>query len=344
MTFGISASRRSELHQRVSSGILLSLVTAACGGTLDAGSDVPRGVLPVDERNPIVLCNDGFSDNWQGEYAMLFASTGSLTLTGIVINDGWPWTNLNDNITGWRQMVTAARDSGLKNVPDPIASTGPSLVRPDDNNIDSTAPNRSEGALFIIDAAQRLSLPFRPLVVVTGGRLTDVADAYLMDHTLPEKVIVVASLGSATADGAEMGVPNGELDTWADIVVAQKFRYVQVSTYYDQAADVPASWLSQLPANSFTSWIQSKQPNIANAFDQVAVQAVAIPSIISTETRAVQQGENSNNMPVLLSNTNGPDWLVSQTSSALATARFWEMLLDPATFDSQRAYRPDSGT
>ena len=156
--------------------------------------------------------------------------------------------------------------------------------------------------------------------------------------------IVVASLGSATPDGAEMGVPNGELDTWADIVVAQKFRYVQVSTYYDQAADVPASWLSQLPANSFTSWIQSKQPNIANAFDQVAVQAVAIPSIISTETRAVQQGENSNNMPVLLSNTNGPDWLVSQTSSALATARFWEMLLDPATFDSQRAYRPDSGT
>ncbi len=344
MTFGVSLNRRSESHQRVSSWVLLSLVTAACGGTLDAGSDVPRGVLPVDERNPIVLCNDGFSDNWQGEYAMLFASTGSLTLAGIVINDGWPWTDLNDNITGWRQMVAAARDSGLQNVPDPIASTGPSLVQPDDNNIDSTAPNRSEGALFIIDAARRLSQPFRPLVVVTGGRLTDVADAYLMDHTLPERVVVVASLGAATTDGAEMGVPNGELDTWADIVVAQKFRYVQISTYYDQAADVPSSLLSQLPANAFTSWIQAKQPNIKNAFDQVSVQAVAIPSIILAETRAVQQGEDSDNMPVLLNNPSGPDWLVTQSSSALATARFWEMLLDPATFDSSGAYRPDSGT
>jgi hypothetical protein len=119
---------------------------------------------------------------------------------------------------------------------------------------------------------------------------------------------------------------------------------VQVSTYYDQAADVPASLLSQLPANSFTSWIQSKQPNIKNAFDQVSVQVVAIPSIILTETRAVQQGENSDNMPVLLNNPSGPDWLVTQTSSALATARFWEMLLDPRTFGAQGAYRPDSGT
>jgi hypothetical protein len=90
---------------------------------------------------------------------------------------------------------------------------------------------------------------------VTGGRLTDIADAYLMDHTLPERVVVVASLGATTLGGAEMGVPNGELDTWADIIVAQKFRYVQVSTYYDSATDVPASLVSQLPTNPFTSWI-----------------------------------------------------------------------------------------
>jgi len=344
VTLAISACSRSGPHPRVSFCVVFSFAMAACGGTLDAGSDVPHGVLPVDERNPVVLCNDGFSDNWQGEYAMLFASTGNLALAGIVINDGWPWTNLNDNITGWRQMVTAARDSGLQNIPDPMASTGPALVRPDDANVDSTTPNRSEGALFMLDAAKRLSQPFRPLVVVTGGRLTDLADAYLMDHTLPERVIVVASLGSATPDGAEMGVPNGELDTWADIVVAQKFRYVQVSTYYDQTADTPATLLSQLPTNPFTSWIQSKQPNVKNAFDQVAVQAVVLPSIVVTETRAVQKGENSNSMPVLLGDPNGPDWLVTQTSSALATARFWEMLLDPATFDAQGAYRPDSGT
>jgi hypothetical protein len=44
---------------------------------LDAGGDKPRGQLPVDDRNPIILCNDGSSDNWAGEYAMLFAGTAT---------------------------------------------------------------------------------------------------------------------------------------------------------------------------------------------------------------------------------------------------------------------------
>jgi len=316
---------------------------AACGGNLNAGADEPGGVLPVDERNPIVLCNDGYSDNWQGEYAMLFASTGGIQLAGIIINDGWPWTDLNDNITGWRQLATAARDSGLKDIPDPIASTGPALVRPDNGDIDTTTPNRSEGAISIINAAARLSQPFRPLVVVTGGRLTDVADAYLMDHSLPEKVVIVASLGAANADGAEMGIPNGELDTWSNIIVAQKFRYVQVSYYYDQNADVPSTLLSQLPSNAFTDWIKAKQPDVKNAYDQVGIQTVVMPSIILTHTRVVQQGESSDNMPLLVSDPNGPDWLVTQTSSSLATARFWEMLLDPATFDAQATTLSDAG-
>jgi len=315
----------------------------ACGGKLNAGSDEPHGVLPVDERNPVVLCNDGWSDNWQGEYSLLFASTGGLTLAGIVINDGWPWTNLDDNITGWRSMVAAARDSGLKNVPDPIASTGPSLVRPDDGNIDSTTPNRSEGALLILDIAERLSLPFRPLVVVTGGRPTDVADAYLMDHTLPERVVVVAALGAPNTNGATMGVPNGWLDTWADTIVAQRFRFIQVSVFYDSAADVPSSLLSQLPTNAFTAWIESKQPNIENAYDQVGIQVVAMPSVVVNETRVIQEGVDSDNYPLLINDPNGPAWLVTQTNSALATARFWQMLLDPHTFDPKGTYTPDAG-
>jgi hypothetical protein len=314
--------------------LLLCQALQACGGVLDAGWDEPRGPLPVDDRNPIVLCNDGSSDNWQGEYAMLFASTGGPALAGIVINDGWPWTDADENMTGWGQMVTAARDSGLRGIPDPLRSNGPALVQPSDGNIESTVPNRSEGAAFIVDLSKRLSQPFRPLVVVTGGRLTDVADAYLIDHTLPERIVVVAALGAANTDGAEMGVPNGFLDTWADIIVAKKFRYVQVSTFDTETADIPNSLLAQLPANSFTAWIQSKQPNIKNAFDQGSLLVVAIPSIVSAYSRVVQQGVNSDNMPVLFNDPSGPDWLVSQIKSSLATARLWEMLLDPATFRS----------
>jgi len=292
----------------------------------------------VDERNSIVLCNDGFVDNWQGEYAMLLASTDGPSLAGIIINDSWAWPEIEDNMAGWEQMVAAARESGLGNIPEPLRSNGPVLVRPEDGNIDSTAPNGSEGARFILDASERLAQPNRPLVVVTGGRLTDVADAYLVDHTAPERVVVVSSLGSSTEAGGEMGIPNGEMDTWADVIVTQKFRYVQVSDFYDSTTDVPSSLLPQLPSNAFTAWIATKQPDVWDrvvAADQVGVLAVAIPSFVAAVVRVVQQGESEDGYPVLSSDPSGPLWLVTQVNDAVARARFWETLLDPSTFGSE---------
>jgi hypothetical protein len=153
-----------------------------------------------------------------------------------------------------------------------------------------------------------------------------------MDPTLPERVVVVSSLGLPNASGAEMGLPNGQLDTWADIIVAQQFRYVQVSTYYASASDVPESLLSQLPTNAFTSWIQAKLPDIEYAYDQVGLQVVAIPSVISAMTRVIQRDTNSDGIPILTSDPSGSDWLVTATDSAPATERFQEMLLDPVMF------------
>src|SRR4030095_2012436 len=125
------------------------------------------------------------------------------------------------------------------------------------------------------------SLPYRPLVVVTGGRLTDVADAYLMDPAVTERGGVVSSLGTATASGGAMAQPNGEMDPWADAIVTARFRFVQVSAFYDQLTDVPAARLPDLPANPLGEWIAAKQPKIWNlneAADQVAVVAVGIPT------------------------------------------------------------------
>jgi hypothetical protein len=70
----------------------------ACGGTLDAGWDEPKGQLPVDDRNSTVICNDGPADNWQGEYAMLLASTTGPSLAGIVVNTGGIWEDLDENL------------------------------------------------------------------------------------------------------------------------------------------------------------------------------------------------------------------------------------------------------
>ena len=184
------------------------LLLASCGGvTLDAGSDHPHGRLPVDERNPVIVSNDGARDNWHGEFAMALASSGHLKLAGIIVNSSRVYPSLESNVKDWRDMVKAAKGSGMSGIPDPTASVSIPLKRPVDGNIDSTEANRSEGARLIVDTAHRLSQPLRPIVVATGGRLTDIADAYLMDPTVADQVVVVASLGEPSGDGAQWAPP-----------------------------------------------------------------------------------------------------------------------------------------
>jgi hypothetical protein len=317
---------------------VLGLCLGCSSTTLDAGSTRPHGKLPVDERNPIILANDGAYDNWQGEYAVLLANGGGPPLAGIIVNNSGPWPDLDANVAGWRALVSAARSSGLQGIPDPLASIGAPLRRPASGAIGDTVPNRSEGALFILDAAARLSLPYRPLVVVTGGRLTDVADAYLVDPTVATRIVVVSSLGTTTTTGGAMGQPNGEMDPWADQIVASRLRYVQVSAYYDQLADVPDSRLAELPANPLGAWIAAKQPKLINlpqGSDQVAVVAIGLASFalgIESVSAASNVSANATAGPDLSADPRGPAWLVTGSAGALAAARFWELLLDPTTF------------
>jgi hypothetical protein len=315
--------------------LALAVLASGCTESRNLGSSAPHGLLPVDERNPVVLVNDGTDDNWQGEYAVLLANTGGPKLAGIVVNTSPNWGDIDVNVAGWRGLVAAARASGLRDIPDPTASIGPALVRPASGQIDDTAPNRSEGARLIVDASARLALPYRPLVIATGGRLTDVADAYLVDRTVTERVVVVSSLGTTTASGAAMAAPNGEMDPWADAIVTARFRFVQVSAFYDQLTDVPTSRLSELPANAFGEWIAAKQPKIwsvPEAADQVAVVAVGVPAFATAVERvsaAALIGAGATAGPDLVGDPNGEAWLVTRSASAEATGRFWKALLGP---------------
>jgi hypothetical protein len=309
-----------------------AVVAAGCTETLDAGYNRPGGLLPVDERNPIILLNDGAYDNWSGEYAVLLANGGGSPLAGIIVNENSDWPDIQTNVGGYRDLVAAARSSGLQNLPDPIASIGVPLVMPSSGNIDDTQPNRSEGALLIVATSKSLALPHRPLVIATGGALTDVADAYLIDSTVTERVVVVASLGSTTSTGGGMGTPNGNGDPWADFIVASKFRYVQVSAWYDQLTDVPASSVSELPNNALGAWIASKQPNLwqwSPASDQVSVLAVGLPTFATAIERVSPAGPVDGGAtagPDLATDQSGSGWLVTGCDGTSATTLFWKIL------------------
>jgi hypothetical protein len=340
-----TARRSSESAIRRAGGApwvvvsVLAMAVAGCTETYDAGSNSPHGLLPVDERNPIVLLNDSESDNWQGEYAVLLANGGGPRLVGIIVGTNPNSPILEDNVAEWRKLVKAARASRLQNIPDPIGSNGDPLTRPSSGEIDETVANHSEGANAILAAANDFTLPYRPLVVLTGGRLTDVADAYRMDPSVTERVVVVSALGGLTSTGGAMGIPNGEMDPWADTIVTARFRYVQVSAFYDQLTDVPASrLLSDLPDNAFGQWIAAKQPKIWNdpqAADQVAVAAIGIPSFVLEVERVSPVGPTEAGAtvgPALKASPDASGWLVRRIDSAAATERFWNLLHDPETF------------
>ena len=311
---------------------------AGCGGDLDAGRNTPHGLLPVDERNPVIILNDGARDNWGGEYAVLLANAGGPPIAGIVATASKYWPNASTNAEGWSGLAQAAQSSGLKNIPKITMSTGPQLVRPADGQIEHTIRNGSAGAYLIVNRSRELSLPWRPLAIVAGTPLTDVADAYLIDNTVVDRVVVVAALGSYSATNGIMNGPNGELDSWADWIVAQKFRYVQVSAYYDQSADLTTAQFSNLPQNALGAWMMEKQPDvfkIASASDQVAVLAVGLRAFASEVQRMSADTTiawDSTQGPPLRPNPSGNCWLVDRIATPLAASRLWQLLLEPTTF------------
>ncbi|HEY6726106.1 MAG TPA: hypothetical protein VI197_18855 [Polyangiaceae bacterium] len=304
---------------------------AGCGGTLDAGSDNadPSHELPVDARSTLILNNDGPTDNWQGELAFLLAARG-VDLAGLVINDSGAWPDLESNLEGWQMMRAAASAGGIEGLPQPTRSDGPPLVKPASGDIADTLPNRSAGAELIVRVA--LDAPAPPVAVITGGRLTDVADAYLIEPAIADRLVVVASLGELSEPGAVMGMPNGEMDPWADTIVVQRLRYVQVSAFYDQQADVPSSRMSELPKTAFGDWIADKRSKIFDiqiAADQVALLSVAIPGFVRQVEHATRAGTETlsqGEVPRLRMVEGGDVWIVTSIDGDLAARTFWDLL------------------
>ena len=177
--------------------------------------------------------------------------------------------------------------------------------------------------------SRQLSTPSRPVVVVSATSLTEIADAYLLDHSVVDRVVVVAALGTVAAPNGVMARPNGDMDPWADWIVVQRFRYVHVGTWYDQTGDVTTAQLPDLPNNPLGMRIADKRPNIIpdlTASDQVALLAVALPGFVTAVERAspdTSAGFDSMQGPTLVPDAAGSTWVVTQLAAPLAAARLW---------------------
>jgi hypothetical protein len=335
----LTPPRSATRHRRWSLPLFSAVALSCEGGVLDAGFDSPHGMLPIDERNPVILENDGGRDNWQGEMAIALAAAGRMTLVGIIVNASPYWPDIVANFQDWTGLVAAARASGIS-APDPVESASPPLHAPASGIIEDTMPNNSPGAQRIRDTAHRLGRDYRPIVVATGGQLTDVADAYLIDHTIANLVVVVSSLGQANASTATVGTPNGDSDPWADAIVVARYHFVQVSAYYEQSQDVSDARVAQLPNDRFGQWINAKRPTILPGFgpsDQISVMAAVMPKYAQTVARMAKSGTASAVagtgtppltviVPALSNDASGTVWVVSKGDSVTGTNAFWQAL------------------
>ncbi len=219
--FKFSISRLSGLCRHVFKGGLI-IAVLACNDR--------ESKLSFDQSSPVIFDNDDPRDTYTEEYLMALASEGSIQLKGVITSSSYGeynrWVTENDfeNFVALRSDIyKRAVRSGFKNIPAPVRGVKGNLVRPTSGKIEDTAPICSAGGLLIRDEARNAS-PKEPLVVIAGGALSSVADAYLMDPGIAEKMVVMF-LGSSD-DSIENGY-NGWVDGWATVIAFRKLNIIR---------------------------------------------------------------------------------------------------------------------
>ncbi|HEY9170724.1 MAG TPA: hypothetical protein VI136_00405 [Verrucomicrobiae bacterium] len=216
--------------------------------TLIDGSVRLEGVGP---DNPVIYDNDWWFDVFDNNYLWAQASMGKVNLRGnIVSRDMWDWEKGYHYSfeQSWQDAEKArklARGSGLKNIPDLTRGADRVLMRPESGRIEDTVPHPSDGSRLIVAEAKRAS-PEKPLLVISGGPLTTVANALVTNPEIAPNLVVfnltVSDYGYNGKDG------------WAAYIVAKRTRYVDWGDgqFWDRDSVFTAKDFEPLPDNPFT--------------------------------------------------------------------------------------------
>lgn len=199
----------------------LILMLSACG----------KGKMPplYDASSPVIYDNDEVVDAYTDEYLLSLAALGEIQLRGMITSaaiapfNRWvPESSYERMVADRKKVVEAARASGFQHIPDPMRGPKGPLRKPSSGRIEDTQPIGEAGSRLIAREAKNAKVE-KPLVVVVGGNLTAEADAYLLDPSIADKIVVAWVCGRRHY----MGGYNGWCDGWAAYIVLQKLRLVQ---------------------------------------------------------------------------------------------------------------------
>ena len=213
---------------------------------------------------------------------MALASAGEIDYRGIITSSSVPPYNrhmtlesLSRQLEARKRIIAIGRESGLRNVPDPIEGSRGNLVKPSSGRIEDTEPLDTPGSHLIIQEAHKASNE-QPLVVISGGPMTTVANAVLQDESIADRIIV--AVDDNRAEG--LFVYNGWADGWAAYIVLEKLRLVVFPIFpHKQYPRLSKDWIrDNLPDSEAKNFMLSLSLDVVNDEDgdSDGMQAIAL--------------------------------------------------------------------
>lgn len=233
MLFGVRVAHALPPEYRVENGQLL--------------------IAGVSPDCPMIYDNDWWQDVPDAAYLWTKASQGKCDLRGNVITRctfGWERGyahKLQEQIDDCQKLLAIARESGLRNVPEPVLGAQEALRRPKSGKIEDTRFDKSRGSELIVAEALKATHE-KPLLVFLGGSCTTMAAAYLTDSSIADRVIVFQ------IDG---GGYNGS-DGWAWEIVMRRCPFANWARgyFWDKINVWKPDRFRELPANAVCDFLR----------------------------------------------------------------------------------------
>ena len=306
--------------------------------------------LPYDRRNPVVYDKDAVDNCYTDDYLMALASAGDVDLRGMITTSSVAPFNPHvppDEYEAFHRErlagVQVAMHSGFRLLPVPVRGIKGHLRQPASGRIEDTEHPGSTGGLLITEQARRAS-ENRPLVIIATSGLSTVADAYLCDPTIVNRVIV-AWLGGSDR---HMGDYNGWVDPWSAHIVLQRMRLVQFAARPMGRVGLPQvrkADLRRLPSTPLREWMVGKD---REGTDQPADRDGDAPPALALMRRdyvsAVRRSSpadwvevNGRPVPALRPDPQGRVLSVLGARRDVATEEWWRAIRNPAAYHGSSA-------
>ncbi len=302
--------------------------------------------LGYDGTNPVIYDNDGcLESGFTDLEVMALASAGRINLRGIITTCSYgEWDRGNqplpeaELIRERQEFIEKGRRSGFRNIPDCSAGPSVSLRRPASGRIEDTKPIDTPGSRLIVSEAKKASAA-KPLVIVMGGQATAVADAWLLDNSIADKVLVAWAAGMES--GSEMTSKNEYnmwIDPWAACVVLEKLRVVMFPGGSQMWADTPKSRLWELPDTEIRTTCYENRWDRGDTYSEPSTDWDAQPlhpftrADYVTGTRRLKFSRWDGNYPVYVIDAGGRVLAAWSRSRAAATEEWWARAKDPAAW------------